>query len=378
MASSTWLSGTAAARTLSEAWDLAPTAAAWLTSSTQYGFIAGTFVYALTNLADRFNARIVFFASALAGALFNLAFAWFADGLSTALPLRFLTGVTLAGVYPVAMKIVASWFRTGLGWRLGVMVGFLTLGTALPYGIVAAGAHLPWRVLVSAASFLAMLGGVAMLLGIGDGPYLRERARVDLRMVLRVFAHAPFRHTAFGYFGHMWELYAFWSLTAFFVGASVVGQAPWEARVPWIAFATVALGAVGCIGGGLVSRHVPERRVALCALAVSGSMCLVSGFAFAWPAWALVVFLGIWGIFVVADSAQFSALAARHAPPHYTGTALTIQNGLGFLVTTITIQLVPWLATEIGWQWSFTVLAVGPLVGTWFTYRIPHEGLGRA
>jgi MFS family permease len=371
LASATWFSGTAAVRRLAIAWDLDPVASAWLTNATQYGFIVGTFLYALANVSDRFNARRVFCVSALLGAAFNLGFAWLADDLASAIPFRFLTGITLAGVYPVAMKIVASWFRTGLGWRLGIMVGCLTLGTALPYGIAAVGADFDWRVLVSAASVVAAIGGLAMIVLIGDGPHLRARARVDLRMAFRVFRHAPFRNTACGYFGHMWELYALWSLSAFFVGASVEGA--WEDRVPWIAFITVAVGAIGCIGGGLVSKRAPERSVALVSLVVSGSMCALSGFAFALPPALLLAYLVVWGVFVVSDSAQFSALAARHAPAEYTGTALTIQNGLGFLVTTLTIQLVPVLAQHVTWRWAFVVLALGPAVGSWFTRRIPTE-----
>lgn len=371
LASSTWFSGTAATAVLARIWGLDAAAAAWLTNATQLGFIVGTIVYALANVADRFSARWVFFASAWAGAACNLGFAWLSTDLATALPLRFLTGVTLAGVYPVGMKVIASWYRTGLGWRLGVMVGFLTLGTALPYGIAAVGPTFDWRVLVSVASGLAVAGSLLVVVGIGDGPYLRGRARVDLRMAFRVFAHPPFRNTALGYFGHMWELYALWSLAGFFVAESVAGDLAWTGRVPHIAFFTVAAGAVGCIGGGLVSRRVPERSVAFWALVASGSMCLLSGFAHALPPAALVVFLLVWGVFVVADSPQFSALAARHAPPEYTGTALTIQNGIGFLVTTVSIQLVPLLAAWLTWRWALSVLAIGPIIGAVFTRRIP-------
>jgi MFS family permease len=169
----------------------------------------------------------------------------------------------------------------------------------------------------------------------------------------------------------MWELYALWALAGFFVADSLGPEAPWAALVPAFAFATVAIGAVGCIGGGLISRRVGERRVALVALAVSGSMCLASGLAYRAPPGVLLVFLLVWGVFVVADSPQFSALAARHAPSEYTGTALTIQNGIGFLVTTVSIQLVPRLADAIGWQWAFTVLAIGPVVGGVFTSKVP-------
>jgi MFS family permease len=373
LASATWFSGTAAARALASTWSLDPSAAAWLTNATQYGFIGGTILYALANLADRYNARWVFFLSAWAGAVCNLGFAWVAQDLSTALPFRFLTGMTLAGVYPVGMKIIATWFREGLGWRLGVMVGCLTLGTAFPYGVDAIGLDLDWRTMVSIASGAALLGGLLMLVGIGDGPFLRQRARLDLRMAFNVFRHPPFRNTALGYFGHMWELYALWALAGFFVAASVGDDPTWSARVPILAFATVAVGSLGCIIGGFISRRSGERKVALVSIVISGAMCASSGLAFDLPPALLLVFLLIWGTFVVSDSPQFSALAARHAPPAYTGTALTIQNGIGFLVTTASIQLVPILAAQVGWRWAFTLLTAGPILGTYFTRKVPRD-----
>lgn len=375
LASSTWFSGTAAARELVELWRLSPGQSAALTSATQWGFIAGTLLYALANLADRFDARRVFLISALLGAGFNLGFAWLSASLIPALAFRFATGLTLAGVYPVGMKLIAGWFQRGLGWRLGVMVGCLTLGTAFPYGVVALGLDLDWRSLASVASAAAVLGGLLVAFGTREGPHLRARAKLDLRVAFAVFRHRPFRDTAIGYFGHMWELYALWSLAGFYLASRFeLGADPaWAARVPLLAFATVAVGALGCVGGGLLSRRIGERRVALIALIGSASACLLSGLAFDLPPPLLLIFVLLWGLLVVADSPQFSALAARHAPAGYTGTALTVQNGIGFLITTASIQLLPWLAGQIGWRWAFSALAIGPLIGAWFTRRVPEQ-----
>ncbi len=373
LATSTWFSGTAAARELAQLWALDARAGARLTSATQWGFIVGTLIFALANLADRFDARRVFCVSALVGALANLGFAWASPALAAALGFRFVTGVSLAGVYPVGMKLIASWYRDGLGWRLAVMVGCLTLGTAFPYGVAALGLRLDWRALATVASLAAALGGALVLLGCREGPYLRTRARLDLRMIGAVFRHQPFRATAFGYFGHMWELYALWSLTQFWLDARFAGSLEWAEKVPIFAFATVAIGALGCVLGGLISRRIGERRVAGIALAGSGLMCLASGFAYALPGPALLGFLLIWGLLVVADSPQFSALAARHAPREYTGTALTVQNGLGFLITIVSIRLVPELAELLGWRWAFAILALGPALGSLAVARIPRD-----
>jgi MFS family permease len=378
LASSTWFSGTAAAGPLRAAWGLTETQSAWLTISVQIGFVVGTLLYSFFNLADIFRARHVFFASALAGAAFNAAFAFGPERIGPACALRFLTGVTLAGVYPVGMKIVAMWFRSGLGWRLGVMVGALTLGTALPYLLRALGAEFDWRAPVAMSSAAAVGGGALMLLGVGDGPYLSRKARFDGRMLFRVFEHRPFRYQAFGYFGHMWELYAFWALLSSYLGLSFTGDGEaWTARIPLLAFATMGVGAMGWAGGGWVSRAVGERRVALFSLLVSGAMCAASPLLFELPPALLAPLLLVWGFFVVADSPQFSALAARHCPPEYTGTALTIQNGVGFAITVVSIQLLSWLVESnaagldwITWRNAFAVLTVGPVFGAIYMQRL--------
>ncbi|MEO0323280.1 MAG: MFS transporter [Myxococcota bacterium] len=368
---SVWFSGTAAQPALSAAWGLSGSAVAALTTVVQLGFIAGTLLFALTNLADRFDARDVLLGSALLATASTAAFA-LAGGLSEALVLRALTGVAMAGIYPVGMKILAGWSREGLGWRLGVMVGALTLGTALPFLLRALGARFDWRVPVLASSALCLVGGLLVRFGATLGPHGGGRARFDPRMLVKCFAHRPFRLAALGYFGHMWELYAFWASVAGFLAASLAGDAAWAARVPLLAFFAIAAGALGCVVGGRWSQRVGERRVALTSLLASGLLAALSGLGFVLPAPLLVLYVLVWGFFVVMDSAQFSALAATHAPPGYVGTALTVQNGLGFALTIGSIQLVAWLAAAVGWRFAFVVLALGPALGAWATAKLPR------
>ena len=346
-----------------------------MTISVQLGFITGTFLYAFFNLADVFNPRRVFFVSALMGAAFNAAFAFLTEGILMALLFRALTGVILAGIYPVGMKLIVSWFRSELGWRLGVLVGALTLETAFPYLIQALGAQLDWRTLAGTASALALGGGTLVLVALSDGPFLTTRAPFDARMLWKVFAHLPFRRTAFGYFGHMWELYAFWSMIIFYLGARFQSDEPSAGTgLSLLAFLIIGVGSLGCILGGWVSRRMGEKQVAKVSLMVSSTLCFSSGILYELNPWLLVALLLIWGFFVVSDSPQFFALAARYCPPQYTGTALTVQNGLGFAITVISIQLTPWIADITGWKWALTFLGLGPLLGFYFVQQLPENG----
>lgn len=374
LSSAIWFSGTAAASALKSLWRLNDIQSSWLTISVQIGFIAGTFLYALFNLGDIFKTRNVFFLSALIGAFFNAGFALFSRDLKMAVVFRFLTGISLAGIYPVGMKLVAQWFRERLGWRLGIMVGALTLGTAIPYLIFAVGADFDWRRLTLAASGLAAAGGALVKCGLPDGPYLKESPAFDMRAAFRVFRYRPFRLQAFGYFGHMWELYAFWSLSASYLAASFgKSSAGAPAAVSLVAFFTIGIGVFGCVLGGWASRFIGEKAVALASLAVSFVFCALSGFLFTLPAVFLIPAVLLWGIFVVSDSPQFSSLAAQSCPPEYTGTALTIQNGIGFAVTVVSIQFIAWISRCIGWQWAFTFLAVGPFLGAVAIFRLDHS-----
>ncbi len=369
LATAPWLAGSAVVPSLAELWQLDAAQAAWLTTSTQLGFISGTLLFAIANLSDRYSPRWVFVCSALLCAGCNLAFAFLSQGLWSGVAFRFATGVTLAGVYPVGMKIVASWFRTGLGLGLSVMVGALTLGTSLPFLLRASGSHLPWRESVAMASLAAGAGAAIVAVTVRDGPHMPARAAFDARMIFKIFRERRFRLAALGYFGHMWELYAFWAL----LGSYLLRAMPHAHGLigpSALAFAAIAIGAPGCVLGGILSRRIGPARVALIALLVSGSACLLSGLAFSLPTPLLVAFVLLWGMAVVADSPQFSALAAQTCPRPYIGTALTIQNGVGFAITIVSIQLLPALAQHLGWRWTLLMLAPGPLLAALATWRL--------
>ncbi len=371
LATSTWFTGTAAAPLLRKIWDLSDVQSSWLTVSVQLGFIAGTFLYAVLNLPDVFSSRWVFFVSAGMAGLFNAGFTLLSDSLASALTFRFLTGVTLAGVYPVGMKLVAQWLRSSLGWGLGVMLAALSMGTSFPYLIFALGVDLEWRVLMLSASGFSLIGGMMVLVFLKPGPFLRASAPFDPHMIWRIFRDRSFRLQAFGYFGHMWELYAFWSLAAAYLAASFQhSDSPLQGSVPLVTFAAIGTGIVGCLMGGWISRRVGERNVALGALLVSGILCAASWWIFELDGRWVTAAILLWGAVVIADSPQYSALAARFCPPRYTGTALTIQNGIGFGITVLSIQLTAWLAHCLGWKWAFVFLAVGPLMGAISLFRL--------
>lgn len=374
LSSSPWFSGTAATPLLRQLWNLSDVQSAWLTISVQIGFIVGTLLYAWLNLADIFSARKVFFVSAILGALFNGAFAVFSNDLGSAVFFRFFTGITLAGIYPVGMKIIVQWYQTNLGWRLGVLVGALTLGTASPYLFFALGADFQWRILLLTASILCLLGGLIVWVAVPQGPYLGKTPPFNARMAFQMFKYRSFRLQAFGYFGHMWELYAFWSLAGAFLAAHLGEKTSTIQQVlPLLCFLVIGIGALGCVGGGWISRRVGEKPVALISLFISGTLCVFSGFMFKMPSPFLIGMFLIWGMVVISDSPQFSALAVRYCPQEYTGTALTIQNGIGFAITVVSIQFTAWIAKYVGWQWAFIFLAVGPLAGIISLLRLDRK-----
>ena len=374
LSSSPWFSGTAATPLLRQLWNLSDVQSAWLTISVQIGFIVGTLLYAWLNLADIFSARKVFFVSAILGAFFNGAFAVFSNDLGSAVFFRFFTGITLAGIYPVGMKIIVQWYQTNLGWRLGVLVGALTLGTASPYLFFALGADFQWRILLLTASILCLLGGIIVWVAVPQGPYLGKTPPFNARMAFQMFKYRSFRLQAFGYFGHMWELYAFWSLAGAFLAAHLGEKTSTIQQVlPLLCFLVIGIGALGCVGGGWISRRVGEKSVALISLFISGTLCVFSGFMFKMPSPFLIGMFLIWGMVVISDSPQFSALAVRYCPQEYTGTALTIQNGIGFAITVVSIQFTAWIAKYVGWQWAFIFLAVGPLAGIISLLRLDRK-----
>lgn len=360
-----WFSATAANAPIVAEFHLSTADTAWLTMAVQAGFVVGTLCSALVNLPDIINPRRLFAVGCVVAAAANASLIR-ADGVVMLIGLRALTGAALACVYPPGMKIAAGWFEQRRGAALGVLIGALTVGSAFPHLLASASATIPWRTLMIAASALAVLGGALVVTCVGDGPYVAGAARFDPSAVARVFSDRRTRLATLGYLGHMWELYAVWTWIAAFASASlgiVSGATPSSPAGSAVAFATIGSGAIGSAAAGLFADRVGKARVASWAMIVSGVCCAAAGFMFHAPAPVLYVFAMIWGVAVVADSAQLSALVAQYSPRDHVGTALTVQTCAGFLLTMVSIRLLPIAAQAIGWQWVFICLVPGPVFG---------------
>ncbi|MBD1398019.1 MFS transporter [Pontibacter sp. JH31] len=359
---SLWFAGNAVLPELQASLQLQEGALALMTSAVQLGFIAGTLVFAFLSLSDRFSPRLLFMLCALLGAIANALVPFVAASLVPVLILRAITGFLLAGIYPVGMKIAASWYSARLGKAIGYLVGALVLGTAFPHLIRGLGATLPWQQVLLAISMLAAIGGVLLYLLVPDGPFLSKGATFKMGNMLQAFRDKAFRAAAFGYFGHMWELYTLWAFTPLIL-VTIAPQLS-GGQVSVYTFLVIAAGAVGCIGGGYLSQVWGSARVAFVQLLLSGICCLLSVFMFQVEApLVLVVFLLFWGVVVAGDSPQFSALTAKTAPAHLVGTALTIVVAIGFAITVVSIQLTGFLLTLLPIHAVFALLAIGPALG---------------
>jgi MFS family permease len=361
-----WFSATAAAPALVAEFHLSTGGAAWLTMAVQGGFVAGTLVSALLNLPDLVAARRLFALGCVLGAIATAAVTR-AGSAPAAFLLRFCTGAALAWVYPTGMKIVASWFARDRGTGLGVLVASLTLGQAFPHLLAALAPASSWQARMLVSSTLASCGGVLVLVAVRDGPHLEAIARFDPRAAAALFRNVRTRLAAFGYLGHMWELYAMWSWAGVFAAASLAASGgsnvPRAASIA--AFLAIATGSIGCLLGGLLADRIGRARVAGSALVLSGSCALLSGLVYGHNPALLYALLACWGLVVVADSAQFSALVADYSPRSHVGTALAVETSCGYLLTMASIRLLPAVASATTWRWAFLALVPGPVLGAW-------------
>lgn len=366
----TWFSASAVVPQVRAAWGLTTNQASLLTIAVQLGFVTGAVLSATLTLADVFPPKWVICAAAAGAATVNAGIA-VAHGPGLAIPLRFATGFFLAGVYPVGLKQLSTWFRHGRGMALGVMVGALTLGSAMPHFVNGIGG-LRWQAVILATSALTVAGALLAAVAIHDGPFPFSRAPFDPHQIRQVFSNRGVALASMGYFGHMWELYAMWAWFLAFATDSLMkrGEANARQSAALATFAVIGFGAVGCWLGGILGDRWGRTLTTAAAMAISGTCALLIGFAFGAP-FPLVLAIGlVWGITVVADSAQFSTIVTELADQSYIGTALTLQLAVGFTLTVVTIWLVPILRDDLGWRWTFAFLAPGPLIGLLVMLRL--------
>jgi MFS family permease len=363
LAMTTWFSASAVVPQLRADWGLGDTAAAWLTIAVQLGFVAGALVSSVFNVADVVPPRLAVLAGAVGAAAAN-ALLGAVSSAGAAIPLRFATGFFLAGVYPPALKLMATWFRRGRGTALGILVGALTLGSAMPHLVNGLGG-LDWQTVVYVTSALTLAGGL-LALAVPDGPYPFPPATFDPHQARRVFANRGVRLASLGYFGHMWELFAMWAWFVVFYATTVDPGA----EAAYATFAVIAAGALGCWVGGVLGDRIGRAETTAGMMAVSGTCALLIGLLIDAPAWAVLLFGLVWGFTVVGDSAQFSTLVTEHADQAYVGTALTMQLAVGFTLTVATIWLMPYFAGAVGWRWAFAFLAPGPALGVLAMLRL--------
>lgn len=365
---SLWFAGNAVIPDLVELLQLTDAAVGHVTSAVQFGFIGGTLVFAYLSLADRYSPSLVFLICAVAGSAAN-ALAIFSTGYVSLLLTRLITGFFLAGIYPVGMKIASDWHREGLGRALGYLVGALVLGTALPHLIRDLSGDLPWKFILLSTSVIATIGGVLLYLLVPDGPFSSRKGVFKPGMITNLFKDRNFRSSAFGYFGHMWELYTFWAFVPIILTLYQSGYGELSLSISLLSFMIIGIGALGCGIGGLIAIRKSSQFVTKVSLYVSGLFCLIIPFLFHLNEPVFITLLLIWGIFVVSDSPQFSTLVARSADKDYVATGLTIVNSIGFATTIISIQLLNILWVQFHSPIVFLALLPGPVLGLTAIYR---------
>ncbi|TCK66783.1 putative MFS family arabinose efflux permease [Winogradskyella wandonensis] len=361
---SLWFAGNAIIDDLSLNFNLYASALGELTSAVQFGFILGTFLFAILTITDRFSASKVFFFSAVIAGFINLSCLLPNNSLASLLLIRFATGFFLAGIYPVGMKIASDFFKAGLGKSLSYLVGALVLGTAFPHLLNTNLLQLNWTTVVFSTSTLSIIGGTLILAFVSNGPYYKKALYFDARKLFKVFRNRAFKSAAFGYFGHMWELYTFWAFTPILLSVYQDTHLSVSFNIPLFSFLIIAIGSLGCIIGGHMASKYSTKSVAKMALVVSGCCCLFSPIFLSIDSQTIfIIFLMIWGMAVIADSPLFSTLVAQNVAADAKGTALTIVNCIGFAITIVSLLIFNSLLEHFNTKYLFTILALGPLFG---------------
>jgi MFS family permease len=361
---SLWFAGNAVLNDLIENFSLPNSALENLTSAVQFGFITGTFLFALFTIADRFSPSKVFYLCALLGAICNAGLIFKFNTLSTLLIIRFLTGFFLAGIYPIGMKIAADYYRKGLGNALGFLVGALVLGTALPHLLKDSMHSFSWETVLLSISGLSIFGGCLLVVFVNNGPYHKKGTSLDLTICFKLFKNNPFRKASFGYFGHMWELYTFWAFVPILLKTYSELYTTVQFNIPLLSFCVIGIGSIACVLGSYLAKKYGTKKIAFYCLLLSGMCCLIAPFFFMVENETIfILFLLFWGMVVIADSPLFSTLVAENAPENDKGAALTIVNCIGFSITILSIQLISILFHSTSSNFIFLLLAIGPVSG---------------
>ena len=368
---SLWFASNGVMSNLIRDFDLLQTSLGDLTSAVQFGFIFGTLLFAIFTIADRFSPSKVFFVSAILGSIANLGLIWSANTIASLLIFRFLTGFFLAGIYPVGMKIAADYFDKGLGKSLGFLVGALVLGTAFPHLLKDITSEIPWKYVIISTSSLAILGGGLIFFFVPNGPFRKASQKFDIGAFAKIFQNQKLRSAAFGYFGHMWELYAFWAFVPVILNQYQNHHQIDELNISLWSFLIIGVGFLSCIQGGIFSLKVGPKKVASFSIVASGICCLIFPLLFFYTSLPVfLIFLLFWGMVVISDSPMFSTLVAQNANPEVKGTALTLVNCIGFAITIVSIQLLTYLSNQYSSIWIYSVLLAGPVFGSIYIRRL--------
>jgi len=359
---SLWFAGNAIVADLRSAMNVGIADTGIVTSAIQLGFITGTLLFALLSISDRYSPRNLFLACSVLGAISNLFIYFIAYNLFSLLVLRFITGFFLTGIYPIGMKIASGYYKKGLGNAIGMLVGALVLGTAFPHLLKSIGGSLPWQQVIFFVSGISISGGVLMFLMVQDGPYIQSGTKFNPKAILKIFKFHEFRSAALGYFGHMWELYSFWALIPMMLLYYLKLNSS-ELNISFWSFLIIAAGSIGCIVGGVISRNTGSAKVAFIQLAFSGICCLISPLMFHTSVPVFLFFLLFWGVMVVGDSPQYSAIIALSAPKELVGSGLTLVNSIGFAITIFSLWIIYQFIEMIDIPYALMILALGPIAG---------------